>query len=279
MEINGGDLQKQLLANLKSKILNLKSKGIIPCIAIVTLGDEATWKAYVGQKIKLAKILNITARLINLRPNNTSDVLEAVIKLDQNPNVHGLIVQRPFPTWIDTERVIQSISKEKDIDGFRKDSLFEVPVWLAVKYFLTHTSQLLNVPDFQKWLSHQAILIVGKGETAGKPVIEALKKLKIEPTVLDTSTKNPERLFTKADIIILATGKHIEIPFEKLKKNCILIGIGLRRENGKLVGDFDQNEAKNHVLYYTPSPGGVGPLNLYFLFENLITAAQKITLD
>ncbi len=274
MEINGKELQQQLLTNLKSQISNLKSKGITPGIAIVTLGPEEAWEAYVGQKIKLAKQLGIETKLINLRSTSTSDVLAAIEELNQNPSIHGLIVQRPFPIYIDTNKVIQSVSKDKDIDGFRNDSKYEVPVWLAVKHLLTHISGLLDRLDFQVWLSNQSILVIGKGETAGQPVIQGLTKMKIKTSVMDSRTVDRDKLFQEADVIIFSTGKRIEVPFTKLKNNSILIGIGLHRNDGVLEGDFDENEARDNVLYYTPSPGGVGPLNLYYLFENLITAAK-----
>lgn len=275
MEINGKVIQLKLIQELERRIENLRQEGIIPKIAIITLGPEETWEAYVGQKVKLADSLGIEKVLINLRPKQTDEVLSVIEKLNADPTIHGLIVQRPFPTHIDTERVIQSVSKEKDIDGFRSDSLYEVPVFLAVNYFINHIAELLEVPDFGFWLSNQSILIVGKGETAGKPVKEGLKKMGIEAYILDTKSRNREELFSKSDIIIFATGKRVEVPFEKLKKNCILIGIGLHREDGKLEGDFDQNEAEGNVLYYTPSPGGVGPLNLYFLFDNLLKACEQ----
>jgi len=275
MKIDGKKLQEELLENLKNKIKDLKQHGITPCIAIVTLGPEETWEAYVGQKIKLAKKLNITAKLVNLKPTNTNDVLAAISNLDNDSSIHGLIVQRPFPTHIDTERIIQSISKEKDIDGFRNDTLYEVPVWLAVKHLINQAGRLLNVSEPPIWLSNQSILVIGKGETAGNPVIFGLSKMNIKAMVMDSKTSDRNSLFKIADVIIFATGKHIDIPYDMLKKNCILIGIGLHRQSGKLVGDFDEFEAKSHGLYYTPSPGGVGPLNLYYLFENLITAASK----
>jgi methylenetetrahydrofolate dehydrogenase (NADP+)/methenyltetrahydrofolate cyclohydrolase len=112
MEINGKEIQLHLLEEMKLKIANLMEKGIVPCIAIVTLGPEETWEAYVGQKIKLAKKLDITTKLVNLQLTNTNDVLAAISELNEDPLIHGLIVQRPFPTYIDTERIIQSISKE-----------------------------------------------------------------------------------------------------------------------------------------------------------------------
>ena len=277
MIIDGKQLQKDLLSGLAKRIENLKTKGVIPGIAIVTLGPEETWEAYVGQKIKLANKLGVNKILINLRPKTTGEVLKAIETLNVDSDIHGLIVQRPFPTYIDTEEIIQSVSKDKDIDGFRNDSLYQVPVWLAVRYLLSQTGRLLTASEFKFWLSNQSILVVGKGETAGTPVIDGLLKLGIKCIVMDSKTDDRDKLFEKADIIVFATGKHIDVPFSKLKKNTILIGIGLHRKDGKLEGDFDENEAKSHVLYYTPSPGGVGPLNLYFLFDNLIAAAERST--
>lgn len=275
MEINGRELQLKLIKNLEIQIEELKRKGITPSIVIVTLGPEETWEAYVGQKIKLSKKLGIKAKIVNLKGKSEDEILAAISNLNRDNSVHGLIVQRPFPTYIDTEKVIQSISKEKDIDGFRNDSLYQPPIFLAVKEILTHVSQLLNEANFQNWLLNQAILVIGKGETAGKPVINALQKLKIQPQVIDSKTQDAKNKYEKADILIFAIGKRIDVPFNLLKKSSILIGIGLHRKNDKLAGDFDENEAKDNVLYYTPSPGGVGPLNLYFLFENLVKACQN----
>ncbi len=276
MEINGKKLQQDLIPNLVKRVEILKSKGIMPGIGIVTLGPEAAWEAYVTQKIKLAKKLGIHHELINLNPKTTDDVLKAVETLNSKNTIQGLIVQRPFPTYIDTERVIQSVSKEKDIDGFRKDSIFDVPVFLAVQSLLTHVSRLLKQSDYKFWLLNQSILVIGRGETAGFPIINGLREIKIEPMIMDTKTQNRDDLFKKASIIIFATGKRVEVPFKLLRKDSILIGIGLHRARGLLEGDFDENEAKRYGLYYTPSPGGVGPLNLYYLFENLITACEKL---
>jgi methylenetetrahydrofolate dehydrogenase (NADP+)/methenyltetrahydrofolate cyclohydrolase len=275
MEISGRELQKGLLQNLQKRTTKLKNDDVIPCIAIVTLGDEETWEAYVRQKIKLADRLGVNKKLINLRSKTTNEVVSVIEKLNADPSVHGLIVQRPFPTHIDTERIIQSVSKEKDIDGFRNDSLYEVPVWLAVKHLITHASGMTDEANLKEWLSNQSILVVGKGETAGRPVINGLLKMGITVMVMDSKTDDRNNLFRISDIVISATGRESSIPIKILKKNCILIGIGLHRKDGQLTGDFSEIEAKTHVSFYTPSPGGVGPLNLYYLFKNLIRAAKN----
>ena len=274
MEINGRELQTNLLESLKLEIKNLKKAGVEPCIAIVTLGPEDSWEAYVAQKLKLAERLGIKAKFINLKPKTTEEIIRVVEELNRDNSVHGLIVQRPFPTGIDTEKVIQSVSKDKDIDGFLKDSQFEVPAWLAVKYILTHIAALLNFPDLASLLSNQSILVIGKGGTAGTPVIEGLRKIGFDPIVIDSKTEDREEFFKNADIIISAVGKKNIIPVEILKEKSILIGVGIHGEDGKLTGDFDQRKAFEKKLIYTPTPGGVGPVNLAFLFKNLIQTAK-----
>lgn len=276
MEIDGKKLQEEMLPSLKERIAKLKKSGVVPTIGIVTLGLEETWKVYVGQKIKLAQKLGINYKLINLSSSNTDEVLKDIRKLNDDKTINGLIVQRPVPIGLDIERIIQSISKYKDIDGFRSDSEFESPVFLAVMHFIRHIANLLKVKKVHNWLSNQSILIIGKGETAGRPVINGFKKIKITTSIIDSKTKDQDSLYKKADIIIFGTGKRIKVPFKLLKKTSILIGIGLHRNDGILAGDFDEFEAKKHVLYYTPSPGGVGPLNLYYLFDNLIKSAEII---
>lgn len=274
MEINGRELQTELIKNLKLEIENLKKSGVEPCIGIVTLGPEDSWEAYVSQKIKLAEKLGIKARFINLRPKTTEEVIEVVEELNADSTIDGLIVQRPFPIEIDTEKVIKTVSKAKDIDGFLEDSVYEVPAWLAVKYILTHIAVLLKFPDLPSMLSNQSILVVGKGGTAGMPVIEGLRKLGFDIEIIDSKTEHREELFKNADLIISAVGRKNVVPVEILKEKSILIGVGIHGEDGKLIGDFDQEKAKEKDLIYTPTPGGVGPVNLAFLFKNLILASK-----
>lgn len=274
MEINGRELQLKLLNDLKFEIVSLKKRGVEPCISIVTLGPEDSWEAYVAQKLKLAERLGIKTKFINLKPKTTEEIIRVVEELNRDNSVHGLIVQRPFPTGIDTEKVIQSVSEDKDIDGFLKNSQFEVPAWLAVKHILTHIAVLLNFPDLASLLSNQSILVVGKGETAGTPVIEGLRKIGFDPTIIDSKTEDREEFFKNADVVISAVGKKNIIPVEILKEKSILIGVGIHGEDGKLTGDFDQKKAFEKNLIYTPTPGGVGPVNLAFLFKNLIQAAK-----
>ncbi len=274
MKIDGLALQEKIIERLKKEIEELKTQGITPGIAIVTLGEEASWQAYVGQKIKLAERLGIEKKLISLNPQTTTEVVEAVEELNRNPKIHGIIVQRPFPPHIDTQKVITSVAKEKDIDGFRDDSEYEVPVFLAVKYILEYVASL-DKKTLQDFLWNKKLLVVGKGETAGGPAIKGFSSLGFTPSVIDSKTEDRDEKFGDADIIISAVGKTNVITSENLKKGCILIGIGIHRGEDGLEGDYSEKDIENKVSFFTPTPKGVGPVNLAFLFKNLLKAAKQ----
>lgn len=274
MKIDGKELQREILFDLAIEIAKLKEKGVRPHIAIVTLGPEASWEIYVRQKTILANYLGIEAEVINLYPQNTEEVLTVIETLNNDPSVHGLIVQRPFPSSIDLDQVIAKIKSDKDIDGFREDSQYEVPAWLAVKHIINYIGQLLNESNLQNFLSNQSILVIGKGGTAGFPTIAGLKKLGFEPKVIDSTTTERSEKLKQADLIISSVGKSNMVTANELKKGVCLIGIGIHRENGKTVGDYDEEEIKDKASYYTPTPGGVGPVNLAYLFKNLVTATK-----
>ena len=270
MRIDGGKIAQEIRDELKSEIEELSKKGITPKIAIITLGPENSWETYVRQKIKVARELGIKAVLINLEEADEEKLIRIVKQIDSDSNYHGIIIQRPIPSNFNRERVVNSISLEKDVDGFISDSKFEVPVWRAVKRIL-HESRIMNQESWKEL----KFAVVGKGETAGAPVIHSLKQLGIEPQVMDSKTENSDQILKSADIIISCVGKSNIIKVEQIKKGAILIGVGIRGEDGTVKGDYNEEEIESIAVAYTPTPGGVGPVNLSYLFSNLIEATKN----
>lgn len=271
MKIDGKALAEKILEEIRSKLKNLPQITL----AIVTLGPEDSWEHYVAQKIKLAKELGIETRLINIKEPTEEKLITTIEQLNNDKSITGIIVQRPLTRHIAGEKITYAVTPKKDIDGFIKDSYFKPPVWLAVKDILSEIVNLEN-KNLDDFLKNRTITVLGKGETAGGPVIDGLKEMGIEPNIVDSKTKNREQIIRDSDIIISAVGKSDIFKMRELKQGVIVIGIGLHRVDGKLKPDFNEEEVSKIAKYYSPTPGGVGPLNLAYLFKNLATAVKLI---
>lgn len=278
MRINGRAIAQKLLDRLRKEI---KTFDATPAIAVIVVGEEPVWQAYVRQK--LLKGEEIGAKVIVSRhPANISHqkLLKIVQDFNNDQNVHGIIVQRPLPSQINRQALSLTISPKKDVDGFHSESLYPMPVAEAVMRILEEVYKIGvgGAESFNNWLHSNSIVVIGKGETAGQPVINALQKLGIIPNVIDSRTHNPEFITKDADIIISCVGKPEMIKPEALKKGVILIGVGLYKDvAGKLHTDYDEEKIKDIAAFYTPAPGGVGPVNVACLLENLVNAAKIST--
>lgn len=269
MKIDGKQLAGKVLNEIRTELKNLPQVTL----AIITLGPEDAWEHYVAQKIKLANELGVLTELINIKDPTEKKLIKTIEQLNNDSNITGIIVQRPLTRHIKANKVTYAVSPKKDIDGFIKNKFFVPPVWLAIKNILSEIAKLEdnNLDDF---LKGRAITVIGKGETAGMPVIDGLRGLGSDPIVIDSQTLSKTKILKGSDIIISAVGRSDLFFANELKKGVVVIGIGLHREDGKLQPDFKEEEISKVAKYYTPTPGGVGPLNLAYLFKNLISAAK-----
>lgn len=273
MEINGKEIASEILGDLKQRVDKLKEKGIVPNLYIILLSNDQSSASYVKQKQLRGEEIGVKITLERVSQNITTDALiRKIEKLNNDISVHGIIVQRPMPKNLDEEKIEASVTPEKDVDGFNPNSKFSVPVAMAVIELLRRT----HLNDFEGWLKTQKITVVGRGLTAGGPIIKTLRKMGMEPTVISHETENPQELKSESDIIISAVGKPNIVSDLEIKRGAILIGVGMHREeDDRFHGDFDEEEIKDKASSYTPTPKGVGPVNVSMLLTNLVRACEE----
>lgn len=259
MRIDGKARAEGILSDLTRQVTQLKGHGVTPTLAVIVVGNDPESLSYVRQK-KLATE-KIGGRFIfeQLPRATIQKELDARVTMYNNdPAVTGLIVQRPIPGL--TARVTPT----KDVDGFEKDSLFEVPV---AKSIFT----LLEGIDY----SHKTIVIVGRGETAGKPIAAAFAKKHCATSIIHSHTPNPKEIMRTADILVSCVGKERVVTADAVKPGALLMSVGLwRGPDNKLHGDYDAEEIKDIAGAYTPTPGGVGPVMIACLMQNLVRACM-----
>ncbi len=250
MIIDGKALADIILSSLKKDVEKL---SCTPTLAVIQIGDNPASLAYIKQKQKAAEIINA-----NVIISNTMSDLE---RFNNDPSIHGVIIQRPVPVSIEKYHV----RIQKDIDGFEKNTLYDVPVALAIHKILKQINADLS----------KHIIVVGRGETAGKPIFQYVQKLNCTTSQIFSTSPNNTEFLKKADIIISCVGKKRVITSRDIKQGVILISVGIWRDGeGKLHGDYDEKDIKEKASWYTPTPKGVGPVNVACLMQNLVKACM-----
>jgi methylenetetrahydrofolate dehydrogenase (NADP+) / methenyltetrahydrofolate cyclohydrolase len=283
MRLSGKEIAEKLYGELKGRVGKLQKEHVTPHLVVILVGENPASVAYVRQKEKNGVEIGAKVTVLRYDTSVTTKELEEKVKLlNVDPYVHGILIQRPLPEQIDVDKLELLTDPQKDIDGFHPDSPYTLPLPLAVGKILeeVHSSlrgaKATKQSDFKTWLQSQNIVLLGKGPTGGGPIIEYFKKLNIKPILIDSKTKDPEKLMKQADIIISAVGRKNMVKAEQLKKGVVLISVGINRdENNKLHGDYDEKVVEKIASYYTPTPGGVGPVNVAMLWDNLLTATEK----
>ncbi len=276
MIIDGKHISSKILESLKAEVEELKQKGITPTLAVILIGDEKSSIAYVKQKELKAKEIGAQIEIFRFDESVTNAEIRTLIKrLDKDTKIHGIILQRPAPKHIEIDSLEDFISSKKEVDGFGNHPIYPVPVAEAVLLLLEDVYLKQNTKNlFSDWLKSKKVVVLGKGETAGQPIINCFREYRITPTVIDSKTQDKDSLMKEADIIISAVGKTI-INSSDIKKGVILIGVGMQTKDGKLYGDYNEEEIKDIASFYTPTPGGVGPVNVVCLMKNLVESAEN----
>ena len=283
MFIDGRKIADQLLSILKKERKTIKKKV---GLSVFLVGSAPEQLSFVKIKSAMAKALKIDFKLIHLtKTPNFIDFANLLKKEVLDPNVTGIIIQQPLPAQLSTDSIYDYIPLLKEIEGHKRKTEFIFPLGLAVMTLIKYIYYGKRKQDvsfvnmkkdrvlFKNILKSKKIVIVGRGMTGGMPIGKTLGNLNINYISTNSTTVDPESYFKTADLIITSTGKKVIEP-EMLKPGVVLINTGVRKENGKLKGDYEEKEIKDIASYYTPTPGGSGPIDVVYLYKNLIDAAK-----
>ncbi len=283
MKIDGKKIAASFYSFLKKERKKIREKI---CLAVILVGQSNEQLSFVKIKHLVAKKIGVDFQFFHFKTEPTfQSFLTKIQEISHNPKIHGIIIQQPLPSRLDTFSLYDFIPQKKEIEGYHLKSPFLPPLGLATLTILksiylqtTNIKKILIDEEkdrslFKKILKEKKIVLVGQGRTGGKPIGKVFNYFKISYIGINSKTTHPKQYLKEADIIISAVGKKI-IFSDMLKKGVILINVGLRRENNHLKGDYDENEIKQIASFYTPTPGGIGPIDVGYLYYNLIKAAK-----
>lgn len=276
--IDGREIARQKKSYITEEVEKLKKEGIIPGLTVILVGNNPASRTYVTNKEKTCKDLGMHSELIEL-PEDVSEqeLLEKVIELNENPNIHGILVQLPLPHHINEVKVIETISPEKDVDGFHPVNIGRMMTGQdaflpCTPYGVMEMLDFINVD-----ISGKHVVIVGRSNIVGKPAGQLFLSKNATVTYCHSKTTDLKEFTRQADILVAAVGKVDLITKDHVKEGAIVIDVGMNRNSeGKLCGDVDFDAVKEVASYITPVPGGVGPMTITMLMFNTLKAAKSI---
>lgn len=264
MILDGRKVAGKIYESLKKEIEGLKAEGVQPFLVVILVGEDPASVLYVKKKEEKAQSLGIGFQLYHFLTIASQTNLENLIEeLNQNVNIHGIIVQLPLPSNFETEKVLKLINPQKDIDGLNGG--MPPPTAAAIMEILDHYN--IN-------LEGQKVVIIGRGKLVGEPLEKILKAQNINLTVCDSKTADLKAITLSADIIISGAGVPGLLTADMVTEKTVVIDAGTAESSGKLAGDVEKS-VYGKVGAYSPVPGGVGPVTVAELYKNLIDAAKK----
>lgn len=278
MIISGVEVSTKLKTELTQKVELLKKKGIDPCLATILVGDDQPSAIYIRNKHKACSELGIKTK-DNTMPSSIEEekLIELINSLNNDPSVHGILLQLPLPSHIDQFEVINKIKPTKDVDGLTYQN---AGLLLNKKSSLIPCTPLGVMELFNYYkieLKGKDIIIINRSILVGKPLFLLLLEKDATVTICHSKTRDLEEKLRRADIIITAVGnrKLFTLKPEHVKEDVVIIDIGISRENGKIIGDTDFERVAPKASWITPVPGGVGPMTITMLLNNTIKAASN----
>ena len=272
MVIDGKKEAAILRDEIKKEIESLKLKTKkTPSLSVILIGDFAPSQIYVKNKEKMSMEVGINSEIIRYSKEVTEkEVLKKIEDLNNNNDISGILVQLPLPSHIDKEKIINTISPLKDVDGFHPINVGNLSTGYSATVPCTPLGCLLLIKKIEKNLSGKHAVIIGRSNLNGKPMAQLLLKENCTVTIVHSKTKNLKEECLKADILVVAVGIANLVKGDWVKKDSIIIDVGINKVGNKIVGDVQFDEVKNKVKAITPVPGGVGPMTIACLLKNTL---------
>jgi len=274
--IDGKRISQEIKDELKVKVETLKAEGKKAALAVIQVGNDPASSVYVNNKKKACAYIGIESLSYELPEETTEEELLALVeRLNEDDDVHGILVQLPVPKHIDADKIIQTISPKKDVDGFHPENVGNLVI--GEKGFVSCTPagiiQLLKRSNIE--ITGKNCVVVGRSNIVGKPMALLMLRENATVTIAHSKTQNLKELCKTADILIVAIGKPQFITAEYVKEGAVIIDVGIHRdENNKLCGDVKYDEVEPLASAITPVPGGVGPMTIAMLMNNCVEAME-----
>jgi len=272
MILDGKKEAALLRAEIKKEILEIKKKtDKSPGLSVILIGDFAPSQIYVKNKEKNSKEVGITSEVIKYSKEvKESEILGKIEELNNKDNVSGILVQLPLPAHISKEKVVNAIKPSKDVDGFHPINVGNLSLGYKSIIPCTPLGCLLLIKSVEKNLTGKHAVIIGRSNLNGKPMAQLLLKENCTVSIVHSKTKDLKSECQKADILIAAVGVANLVKGDWVKKDSIIIDVGINKVADKILGDVDFEQVKDKVKAITPVPGGVGPMTIACLLKNTL---------
>ena len=275
--LDGKATAKKVREELKTKTDELKEKGIFPKLAVIMVGEDVGSKIYVRNKSKACEEVGIEFEEFLLDENiQNEDLLNLIEELNGREDIHGILVQSPIPKHLDVNLAFRTIKPEKDVDGFHPVNVGKLSLNQECFVSCTPFGIMRLLSEYNIEIQGKHTVIIGRSNIVGKPMIQCMLNKSATVTVCHSKTKNLAEITKQADILIAAIGKAKFVTEDMVKENAVVVDVGINRNSeGKVCGDVDFENVSEKASYITPVPGGVGPMTIAMLMNNIIKAAKK----
>lgn len=279
--IDGKKLAKEIRENLKIKCEELKERGIEPKLAVILVGNDKPSQIYVKNKSKACEEIGIKFEEYLLDENITQkELINLIEKLNKDNTIHGILLQSPIPEQLDINEAFRKILPEKDVDGFNPVNVGKLVLNQDTFVSCTPYGIMKMFEAYNIDLTGKNVTIIGRSNIVGKPLIQCCLNKNATVTICHSKTKELKEHTKKADILIAAIGKSKFITEDMVKKDAVVIDVGINRdENGKLTGDVDFENVEKKASFITPVPGGVGPMTIAMLMNNVLKATKNLEIN